>query len=76
MIIIQDSGVKFVLTEKVEELYNQEKLTTINVNILDATTEYQLREIAGVRGSDPAILFIHLEQLENPKVLLSLMKQL
>ena len=54
--IIQDSGVKFVLTEKVEELYNQEKLTTINVNILDATTEYQLREIAGVRGSDPAYI--------------------
>lgn len=65
--IIQDSGVKFVLTEKVEELYNQEKLTTINVNILDATTEYQLREIAGVRGSDPAYIIYTSGTTGKPK---------
>lgn len=61
------SGVKFVLTEKVEELYNQEKLTTINVNILDATTEYQLREIAGVRGSDPAYIIYTSGTTGKPK---------
>lgn len=65
--IIQDSGVKFVLTEKVEELYNQEKLTTINVNILDATTEYQLREIAGVRGYEKKNSIPYGKPLSNQK---------
>lgn len=65
--ILQDSGVKFVLTDMDEKLYNKENLAVINVNMLDGASEYQLQEIKGMSVIAPAYIIYTSGTTGKPK---------